>query len=390
MIIRNAEIYRENHRFEPGDLIIRGGRIRSGSSSIFPESGEEIIDASGLLAIPGLVDIHLHGAMGQDFSEGSPEGLIRIARYEAEHGVLAVCPAAMTLPEEKLEKVMDSAASFRYLQETGESEPAADLVGIRLEGPFLNREKAGAQDPRYILPPDPDLFLRLQARCGGLIRICDLAPEEPGALEFIQEMKDRVRISLAHTTADYETAKTAFSLGAKQLTHLFNAMPGISHRSPGPIAAAADCSADAELISDGVHIHPAVVRLAFRIFGPEHIILISDSMEGTGLSDGTYRLGGQDVCVSGPRAVLSAHPEVIAGSVTNLYDCMKTAVKKCGIPLEQAVRAASENPARAIGLERDYGSLQPGVFGNLILIDRALTPVLIIKKGQIIWQRGSC
>ena len=163
-------------------------------------------------------------------------------------------------------------------------------------------------------------------------------------------------------------------------------MPGISHRAPGPIAAALDAGADVELIADGVHIHPAVVRLTFRLFGPDHVILISDSMEATGLPDGEYELGGQKVTVSGRRAVLSSQPSVIAGSVTNLYECMRTAVRECGIPLEQAVRAASENPARAIGIGRDYGTLRPGAFGNLILMREDLTPVSIIKKGQQIWQ----
>ncbi len=387
MIIKNARIYTSDYSFREGNLVIRNGRIADPGSVPLP--GEEIIDGTGLYALPGLVDIHFHGAAGHDFCDGDAKGLQAIAEYEARHGVLAICPATMTMPEETLSAAMDNAAAFRYSQErrnaggsNASESPAADLVGIHLEGPFISPKKPGAQDPLYVLPADEAMFRRLQARSGGLIKICDVAPEEPGNLDFIREMQDRVRISLAHTCTDYETASEAFLLGAKQLTHLYNAMPGISHRAPGPVIAALEQGADVELIADGVHIHPAMVRFTFRTFGPEHVILISDSMEAAGLSDGEYELGGLSVTVSERRAVLNAHPDTIAGSVTNLYDCMRTAVSEMGIPLEWAVRAASENPARAIGIYPDYGTLQPGAFGNVILSKEDLTPVMILNKGQ--------
>ncbi len=399
MILRNASVYTSGHVFSKGSLCIRGGRIVENTASCLhhpdrllqPLPGEEIIDASGLLALPGLVDIHFHGAAGHDFSNGDPAGLDVIAAYEAAHGITAICPAVMTLPEEKLNAAMDNAASFCYsagLAAPKKNSLKADLVGINLEGPFISPKKAGAQDPKYILPANEAMLVRLQARSGGLIRLVTVAPEEPGSLEFIRSVsascdpERRVRISLGHTAADYETAKAAFQAGAKQLTHLFNAMPGITHREPGPIIAAYEEGADVELIADGIHIHPAMVRFAFHVFGKEHVILISDSMEAAGLKDGSYELGGQRVRVTGKKAVLFDHPETIAGSVTNLYDCMKSAVLEMGIPLEDAVRASSENPARAIGVEEDYGSLREGAFGNVILArEEDLSIVSVLKKG---------
>ena len=406
MIIRNADFYTPEHCFQKGTIIIRGGRIQKITAHT-PESplpGEEAIDASGLYAFPGLVDLHFHGAAGHDFCDADPAGLNAIAEYEALHGILAICPATMTFPEDRLKQVMENAAAFRdrekacsesltdgNLPVSPSQNPAftsADLVGINMEGPFISPKKAGAQNPDYIIPASAAMFRRLQENCGGLIRLCDIAPEIPGNIDFIREMGSEIRISLAHTCSDYETAKAAFDAGAKQMTHLYNAMPGIAHRDPGPIIAALEKGADVELIADGVHVHPAMVRFTFNTFGAEHVILISDSMEACGLPDGSYELGGQGVTVKGPKAVLTSRPDTIAGSVTNLYDCMKTAVLQMGVPLEDALRAASENPARAIGIEKDYGMLAPGRFGSVILADKKLGQVMIIRKGHLLRSAG--
>ena len=212
----------------------------------------------------------------------------------------------------------------------------------------------------------------------------DIAPEEPGNLDFIKACHNEVRISIAHTCADYDTAKAAFAAGASHMTHLYNAMPGITHRAPGPIIAALEEGAEVELITDGVHIHPAVVRFTFRTFGDDHVILIADSMMACGLPDGQYSLGGQAVTVRGPRATLTEHPGTIAGSATCLYDCMKHAVREMGVPLASAVRAASLNPARSIGIDADYGSLEPGRWGNVILADEELNIVKVIRKGEVL------
>ena len=220
-----------------------------------------------------------------------------------------------------------------------------------------------------------------QAAVDGLIKLVDVAPEEPGNLDFIKECHNEVRISIAHTCTDYDTAVQAFEAGATHMTHLYNAMPGLTHRAPGPIIAALEEGAEVELITDNVHIHPAVVRFTFNTFGADHVCLIADSMMACGLPDGQYSLGGQAVTVKGPLATLTEQPGTIAGSNTCLYDCMKRAVLEMNVPLESAVRAASENPARSIGVDNDYGSLAAGRYGNVILADKELNIKAVIQKG---------
>lgn len=374
MIIRNAKVFTLNGQFVEKDLVIRDGRIAFGAA---PLADEEIVDAQGAYALPGLVDIHFHGAVGHDFCDADEAGLQAIADFEASKGVLAICPATMTFNEEILNGIMDVAAAHK-------NERGADLVGINMEGPYISPDKVGAQNPKYVMAADPGMFRRLQERSGGLIRLVDIAPEEPGNLDFIKACHNEVRISIAHTCADYDTAKAAFAAGASHMTHLYNAMPGITHRAPGPIIAALEEGAEVELITDGVHIHPAVVRFTFRTFGDDHVILIADSMMACGLPDGEYSLGGQAVTVRGPRATLTEHPGTIAGSATCLYDCMKHAVREMGVPLASAVRAASLNPARSIGIDADYGSLEPGRWGNVILADEELNIVKVIRKGEVL------
>ena len=371
MLIKNAFVYTPRHTFEKGSILIREGRIVPFGT---PEEGEEVLDAEGLYALPGLVDIHFHGAMGKDFCDGTEEAIQTLADFEASKGVLAICPATMTFSEEILNGVMDAAAAHK-------NGKGADLVGINMEGPFISPKKVGAQNPEYVHTADIEMFRRLQKRANGLIKLVDVAPEEPGALDFIRACRDEVRISIAHTCTDYDTAIAAFEAGATHMTHLYNAMPGITHRAPGPIIAALEKGAEVELITDNVHIHPAMVRFTFRTFGDDHMILIADSMMACGLPDGQYSLGGQAVTVEGRRATLTEQPGTIAGSATCLYDCMKVAVREMNVPLESAVRAASENPAKSIGIDADYGSLAAGRYGNVILADADLNIQAVIQKG---------
>lgn len=374
MIIKNAKVYTPQHKFAVQDLVIRDGRIVFGAA---PLEGEQVLDAEGLYALPGLVDLHFHGAVGHDFCDADEAGLQAIADFEASKGVLAICPATMTFSEEILNGIMDVAAAHQ-------NNKGADLVGINMEGPYISPRKVGAQNPKYVMGADVGMFRRLQARSGGLIKLVDIAPEEPGALDFIRSCASEVRISIAHTCTDYDTAKEAFAAGASHMTHLYNAMPGITHRDPGPIIAALEDHAEVELITDGVHIHPAMVRFTFNTFGDDRVVLIADSMMACGLPDGSYSLGGQAVTVRGPRAVLTEHPDTIAGSATCLYDCMRRAVLEMGVPLESAIRAASENPARSIGIDSDYGSLAAGRYGNVILADEELNIRTVLRRGEVI------
>lgn len=378
MIIRNASVYTEDGIFIEKDIYIANGRFVNGEDKV---TDTQVISAAGCYAIPGLTDIHFHGCMGFDFCDGTREAVDEIAAYELSAGVTNIVPATMTLSEEMLLTICQTAKAYA---EEGFHEGRARFQGINMEGPFLSMEKKGAQNGAYIHAPDVAMFERLKEASGDRIRLLDVAPETPGAMEMIEKCRDHVVISLAHTCADYDTAMEAFDAGASHMTHLYNAMPPYTHRAPGPIGAAADRQkVEVELITDGVHIHPASVRTTFRMFGDDRIILISDSMRATGLEDGDYTLGGQDVKVTGNKAVLA--DGTIAGSVTNLLDCMRTAVLHMGIPLESAVKCAAVNPAKSVGIYDEYGSISPGKKADVVLLRKEdLTVKHVIMEGGLV------
>ena len=370
MIIKNVQWYTEDKFFEEGQIIINDG-LFSGEEV----QGDEVIDGEGCYAIPGLIDVHFHGCVGADFCDGTPEAISKIAEYEASQGITTIVPATMTLSEDELMKIMKNAGNYK-------SDKGAILAGINMEGPFISAAKKGAQAATHICKPDIEMFRRLQAASNGLIKLCDIAPEEEGAMEFIEELKDEVNISFAHTTANYDIAKKGYDMGACHATHLYNAMPPMAHRDPGVIGAARDSEhVMVELICDGVHIHPAVVRATFEMFGDERVVMISDSMRATGLSDGLYTLGGQDVKVVGKLATLVSDG-AIAGSATNLMDCVRTAVFDMDIPLETAIGCATANPAKSVGLYDKYGSISTGKVGNVVLLNYDLSLKEVIIRGK--------
>ena len=368
MIIKNVKVFTEDKTFVDGEVVIEDGVFKAEASD-----KDEVVDGKGCYAVPGLVDVHFHGAVGHDFSDGSEEAIAKIAAYEGSQGITTIVPATMTLPEEQIMKIAKAAAAYK-------SEEGAVLAGINMEGPFISPNKKGAQAATHIHKPDVAMFRRLQKAANGLFRLVDIAPEEEGAMEFIEELKDEVHISFAHTCSDYDTAKKGFDLGADHATHLYNAMPPFTHRAPGVIGAAHDCKCCmVELIVDGVHIHPSVVRTTFDMF-KDRVVMISDSMRATGMPDGEYTLGGQAVNVKGNRATLVSDG-ALAGSVTNLMDCIRVAVKQMGIPLEEALAASTINPAKSVGLDEKYGSIKPGKVGNLILLNENLDLEKVIING---------
>lgn len=381
MIVKNASVYTEENGFEEKDIYIAGDKFCDEDGK---GAGKEvIIDGDGCYAIPGLTDIHFHGCMGSDFCDGTIEAIDTMAAYEASVGVTTIVPATMTLGSEQLFKICETAAAYKKAQDAGEKEGKAIFCGINMEGPFISREKMGAQNPAYIHKPDQELFDTMQEKCGGLIKLVAIAPETEGAMEFIRNNRGKTVLSLAHTMADYDTAMKAFREGATHVTHLYNAMPPYSHRAPGVVGAAADSRAEAELICDGVHIHPAAVRTTFKILGEDKIIFISDSMMATGLEDGDYSLGGQAVKVTGTLATLK--DGTIAGSATNLMDCMRRAVLDMQIPLEKAVKCAAVNSAKSVGIYDKYGSIAEGKVANLVLLRKKdLSIYKVILKGQVL------
>ena len=349
-------------------------------SLIYIASGDgDVLDASGCYVIPGLVDVHFHGAVGEDFSDATPEGLQKIADYELSQGVTYICPAGMTLPEDQLTAICKTTAAHRARSSGG-----AEVVGVHLEGPFLCMAKKGAQNADYLHDPDAAMLRRLQEAAEGCVKLVTLAPEQPGAVEFVKAAAEMgIHVSVGHTVANYEAAKAAFDAGADHATHLYNAMPPLAHRDPGVIGAAYESPCvKPELICDGIHIHPSVVRLTFGLFGRERMIIISDSLRATGMPDGEYPFGGQMIEVHGNRATILGHPETLAGSVTSLMGCLRQAVS-CGIPVADAVRACTYNPAKSIGIEDRTGTLDEGKEASIVLLDeKDLSIKAIVFKGQ--------
>ena len=372
MNYKNANIYTEQFRFERGAFSVENGRF----CRVLGEAAEDAVDLQGAYVLPGLIDVHTHGNSGADFSDGNAAGVEKMARCLAKNGVTSFAPASMTLPYETLEKAFASARAFVDARPSD----AAALRGIQMEGPFFSEKKKGAQNGAYLRNPDFEAFKALQDGCGGLVRIVDVAPELPGAEEFIRQAKELCTVSIAHTDADYDAARRGIAAGVTHLTHLYNAMPAIHHRKPGVIAAAAEAeTVSAELISDGQHVHPASVRLAFRIFGASRMVLISDSLRCCGMPDGEYELGGQQVFLQGGVARLA--DGTIAGSATNLFDCMRRAVS-FGIPREDAIRAATYNPARQIGALSEVGSIADGKVADFVLCDAELNRQAVYLAGE--------
>ena len=358
-------------RFVRGGFSVENGRFAHVLEDV-PGPAE---DLDGALVSPGLVDIHVHGCAGADFSDGDYAGLVRMARHLARRGVTSFAPASMTLPYDALDKAFHAAARLRR-------EGLADgarLMGIQMEGPFLSREKRGSQNPAYLRLPDWDRFLRLYDAAEGLLRIVDVAPELPGAVEFTRRASEKCRVSVAHTAAGYDQAAAVFDAGATHLTHLFNAMSGIHHRHPGPIGAASEReNVTAELICDGIHVHPSAVRMAFRLFSGR-ICLISDALRCCGMADGSYSLGGQEILLSGGVARLTGG--AIAGSAADLYQCMRRAVS-FGIPREQAVWAATALPARVIDRESETGAIADGRAADFVICGGELEPEAVYLGGK--------
>ncbi len=368
MLLKNGEVFCESGFFEKKDVFTQDAFISDTSHDNI------VIDVKNKYVIPGFIDIHFHGAMGCDFMDGTARSLKIIARYEASQGITTIVPATLTMPKEDIIRALKNA--YDYVPDADES----SLGGVYLEGPFISKKKIGAQNSAYVLDADAVFLKTLLDSFPNLLRIVAMAPEIEGGLNLIYDFQDRVRFSLAHTDADYDMAIEAFNRGASQLTHTFNAMNPLHHRHSGPIGAAfSKGNICTELICDGIHIHESVVAMMFRLF--PRMVMISDSMEATGLEDGNYSLGGKAVTVKGNLATLDNG--TIAGSVTSLYGCFLKAVTSMHIPLEKAITACTKNPAECCGIYSETGSVSVGKRADLLIIDKdTLQLEQVILRGK--------
>ncbi len=368
-IVKNAKVFFRG-KFISADIGISEGRISAIGREL---SGETLYDADGCRVLPGLVDIHIHACNGTDFCDGNDGDLENIATFLAKQGVTSFLGTSMSFDEETLTPLFERAGRFCHLPQDG----MATMWGINMEGPYINKAKKGAQSENNIFSPDFEAFSRLYDTSFGTVRLVDVAPECEGAIDFIRQASQMSRVSIAHTSASYDQAVDGMLAGATHVTHLFNAMPPFAHRDPGVVGAASDYASYVEIISDGVHIHPSVIRTVFEGF-KGRVCLISDATCATGLADGEYMLGGQKIYVKGDKSTLA--DGTIAGSTTTLADCMRRAIS-FGVPMDEAIISATINPAKAAEIDGEIGSIEVGKRADLLITDYELNTKAVYVNG---------
>lgn len=370
MILKNAEIFDGEFNRRKADIRIEGEHIAEIGEGL---SGGDEHDLEDCVILPGFIDIHIHGCGGADFSDALPDTLETMSRTLASCGVTSFCPASMTLPYDRIERSFAKAAEY-IGRECG-----AYIHGVNMEGPFLSYEKRGAQSAEYLRLPDIEQLKKLDNICK--VRLVSLAPELEGACEFAREASKFCTVSAAHTVATYEQATDGYQNGITHTTHLTNGMNAVNNRQPGAVVAALNAeNATAELISDGMHIHPEYLTLLYKILGEDRSVVVSDSMCAAGLGDGEYILGNQTVYVKNGKALLA--DGTIAASTTNIFAEFKNIVS-FGVPIRQAVKSCTINPARAIGVDSVTGSIEVGKRADFTVLSSDLASLKCVYiKGK--------
>ncbi len=378
LVLAGARVVTPAGTARPGWVTVQGGRIRAVGQGIPPEGdGAPREDLGGAWLVPGFVDIHVHGGGGAWLSSTDVEELGRAVRFHLDHGTTSMLASIATSP---LERMLASAAA---LASAAEGPLGPGLAGIHLEGPFISRRRSGAQDRDAIREPDAAVMERLLEACRGHARMVTIAPERPGGLGLVRQVAGAGAVpAVGHTEAGFEEATAAVDAGVRVSTHLFNAMRGLHHRDLGTVGAA--LSRDevvCELVNDGVHLRPEVVRLVFQAAGARRVALVTDAIAAAGMADGDYRFGRVRLRVRAGVARL-AGGETIAGSTLTMAAALRRAVVEVGIPVEEAVTAASATPARAVGIDGRVGSIEPGKAADLVVLDDDLEVVRVMTRGR--------
>lgn len=371
MLFRGGKVF-TGEKFEETAVRTEGAKIVEIGPELSAKAGEEVVELGENLLVPGFIDLHTHGCIGYDFSTADKEEITKMCDFYLSRGITSVAGTTMTMSYEDYKK---AAATIGEYMDSVENH---NLIGINMEGPFLSVEKKGAHDPQYIIDASQEKMDELNRLARGHFLIVDIAPERPGAMEFIRKnCKDYV-ISVAHTPADYEKAMEAFEAGATEVTHLFNAMNGLGHRDPGVPGAAFAAGVNVEMICDGIHIHPTVMRMIYKLF-KERLLVISDSMSAAGLQDGEYVLGGLPVFVREGKATLENG--TIAGSTTDLLKEMGIWIDDCGLSMEEILPCMTMNQARAVRMEDKIGSIEAGKAADLVVISPKREIRAVYKNG---------
>ena len=370
MILKNAHLYNADFEKIKADIEVENGIIKTIGENL---SGADEYDFSGCVILPGFIDIHTHGCVGYDTTGGNPESAAKMSEWLVTNGVTSFCPTSMTIDIDNLKK------AFSYVSDTMGNEKGAYIHGINMEGPFICEAKKGAQAAENILKPDIEVFNTLNSICP--VKLVDIAPEVDGAVEFIKQAKEYCTVSAAHSNATYEEGKAGIDAGITHATHLYNAMPPFASRKPGLPGAVIDSeSVRAELICDGFHIAPAVLRITMKALGEDRSIVISDSMMAAGMPDGEYSLGGQQVFVKNGDALLA--DGTIAGSTTNIFAEFKNLLS-FGVNEKQVIKSCTINPAKAIGADSFTGSIEEGKNADLLVLSGDMQSIkAVFVKGK--------
>ncbi len=364
---------------------VKGGVIVSIEDGYVASSS--VLDYRDYIAIPGLVDTHIHGIAGYDTNSGKTSDILGMSRALVRYGVTSFIPTSVTAPHDKLLEIAQAVANAQEVWMENKPKEGARILGLHLEGPYISMEKRGAQNPQYIRSASIDEVLEYWRASRGMLRILTLAPEVDGALELIPLLRTLgVSVSIGHTNADYETAKRAIARGANRATHIFNAMRGIHHREPGPIIALLEApSVYVELIADFVHLHPATVKFVIDHVGYRRCVLITDAISATGLPDGRYSLGGLEVIVKDGIARLTNG--ALAGSTLTLDRAVRN-IASLGYDLRHAVAMASHVPIRSIEYPM-LGKVEPGYIADITILDNELRVVATIIEGEEVYRSRS-